>query len=966
MRSDEEIRKSIFDDIVEILKHTIPKDSNVDPEAIASAVSTYLQNNPIEAGVPSENPVFTGTFSQNRKEGSTIGKYSYTEGFNGIASGNYSHAEGCNTSSSGDTSHAEGYGTSSGGMYSHAEGCNTSAYGNMSFAGGNRTKTTAAAQFAVGYGNDPQADSIFEVGNGLDADGNPNNAKYTEPATRQNAFRVTQGGVALAQTGLGIGNTSITEDQLIALINSDNVSDEKAISKIYDTSGFSKSSLDIAHEMLIGYNIGDYMDACNCRTWAYTIPDNVLDRAKYIETLWGNVRIGKDFIDYLASIGIQAIRLPITWMEFIDDNNNLISNDWLNRAEELITWIIESGMYCIINLHHDGLVNWEHTRRIILEDAYMNKSISYACNLWMQISEHFKDFGYKLLFETFNEVCDTSKSMTATQSKNTLAVRLNKVIIDTIRSTGGNNTNRFIGCAAYGGVSFLQPIFMNELREYDSATDKLLACSHQYPNGNANISSLNNGYGQYHGEIGWNPSVNRASYIQDLHDKVQTLKHPCFWWDNGARDFNLINRFYSEPSYKEDLEAYVGKTLNKETFTYPNMADGSQPYYAKFKTDDFDNMYGAKYVVITSSKPITEVKEATNTTSVGYYKFIGVENALITMYISNDDITYTRYITRIATEFSAIRDDFHILGSTSNTLLVDSNYTIDNAPKPIIIVDCTNITLDKSSIMFTTKDSQTIVATKEPNDCTKSVIWTSDNESIAVVNNGVVTPKSNGTCIITATCGDKTATCNIDTTGVDFSSTTTPEPVTASFEWNGEDTLPSNMSFPTDIFSITKSDDYGTYITSNTHYSKLNRMISIKETDDSMCMLNDGDYIEAMFVLLDNLTANTVNTRHYCGLTIPKTETSNYDWTIKGNGTNTDLKTLANIDENIGTRYTIRITIINSTNGNHKIEIINSDGNIAYDITNIIPATGSGIGRGLGVYVNSSVGVTRIKVVKNS
>ena len=49
MRSDEEIRKSIFDDIVEIIKHTMPKDSNVDPEAIASAVSTYLQNNPIEA-----------------------------------------------------------------------------------------------------------------------------------------------------------------------------------------------------------------------------------------------------------------------------------------------------------------------------------------------------------------------------------------------------------------------------------------------------------------------------------------------------------------------------------------------------------------------------------------------------------------------------------------------------------------------------------------------------------------------------------------------------------------------------------------------------------------------------------------------------------------------------------------------------------------------------------------------------
>ena len=136
----------------------------------------------------------------------------------------------------------------------------------------------------------------------------------------------------LKQNGTG----GVSQEQLEQTVKNEiaKVDFNTVKSPIYDTSGFSKSSIEIAQEMLIGYNIGDYMDACNCRTWAYTIPDNVLDRAKYIETLWGNVRVSKDFIKYLAEIGIQAIRLPITWMEFIDENNNLISKDWLNRAAE--------------------------------------------------------------------------------------------------------------------------------------------------------------------------------------------------------------------------------------------------------------------------------------------------------------------------------------------------------------------------------------------------------------------------------------------------------------------------------------------------------------------------------------------------------------------------------------------------------------------------------------------------------
>ena len=170
------------------------------------------------------------------------GTYSYAGGFTTTASGNVSHAEGFNATASGFNSHAEGAFTTASGQCSHAEGSVSNAIGpcshaagqatkangamshvggnnsitdgRASFAHGNFSKATQPAQFAVGYGNDPQEDSIFEVGNGLNADGAPNNAGNTEPVTRQNAFRVTQSGVAIAQTGLQIGNTVISEDQL--------------------------------------------------------------------------------------------------------------------------------------------------------------------------------------------------------------------------------------------------------------------------------------------------------------------------------------------------------------------------------------------------------------------------------------------------------------------------------------------------------------------------------------------------------------------------------------------------------------------------------------------------------------------------------------------------------------------------------------------------------------------------------
>ena len=96
------------------------------------------------------NPTGTGSFSLNRKEGTTIGNFSHTEGYSNEASGDFSHAEGQSTSASNYSSHAEGYNTTASGASSHAEGQNTLASGYSSHAEGECTAASKQCSHAEG------------------------------------------------------------------------------------------------------------------------------------------------------------------------------------------------------------------------------------------------------------------------------------------------------------------------------------------------------------------------------------------------------------------------------------------------------------------------------------------------------------------------------------------------------------------------------------------------------------------------------------------------------------------------------------------------------------------------------------------------------------------------------------------------------------------------------------------------
>ncbi len=84
----------------------------------------------------------------------------------------------------------------------------------------------------------------------------------------------------------------------------------------------------------------------------------------------------------------------------------------------------------------------------------------------------------------------------------------------------------------------------------------------------------------------------------------------------------------------------------------------------------------------------------------------------------------------------------------------------------INLIKCEGITLSASTLALT-KDKAvgTLTATLTPANCTEAVVWSSDNEEVAAVSGGTVTAIYNGTCTITATCGDYSATCTVTVSG---------------------------------------------------------------------------------------------------------------------------------------------------------------------------------------------------------
>lgn len=77
-------------------------------------------------------------------------------------------------------------------------------------------------------------------------------------------------------------------------------------------------------------------------------------------------------------------------------------------------------------------------------------------------------------------------------------------------------------------------------------------------------------------------------------------------------------------------------------------------------------------------------------------------------------------------------------------------------------IPCTGISISENAISFSQIGAtDTLTVTLTPANTTDDVVWTSSDEDVATVNNGVVTCIGVGTATITVACGTQMATCTV-------------------------------------------------------------------------------------------------------------------------------------------------------------------------------------------------------------
>ena len=226
--------------------------------------------------------------------------------------------------------------------------------------------------------------------------------------------------------------------------------------------------------MGVGWNLGNTLDANDgSKTWTTTAQH---------ETCWGQPVTKPELLKMMKEAGFGAIRVPITWFQEMDKDGK-VNDAWMNRVKEVVDYVIDNGMYCIINVHHDTGADSD-TFKSWLKASTSNYNTNKAKyeGLWRQIAEKFKDYDQHLLFEAYNEMLDEKNKWNEPTDATDGYKAINsyaKSFVTTVRNTGGNNKNRNLVVNTYSASSTVNAMKNLDLPE---ESNHIIFQLHSYPN----------------------------------------------------------------------------------------------------------------------------------------------------------------------------------------------------------------------------------------------------------------------------------------------------------------------------------------------------------------------------------------------------------------------------------------------------------------------------------------------------
>ena len=406
-----------------------------------------------------------------------------------------------------------------------------------------------------------------------------------------------------------------------------------------------KTATDIVNNMGIGYNLGNLFD-CYSLSEEIKTPDDQI-------TLWGNSAPNKQLFNFLKKSGFKTIRFPITWMHFIDESGK-VNPLWMSRVKEVVKLIIDTHLYCIIDIHNDATAgNWL-SEGIAVKDKYKY--------LWEQIANEFKDFDDEyLLFEALN-VGDYK--IDGNYDYKTL-YNLSQTFVDSVRNSGGKNKERLLVLS--GADKDIELTCSPNYIMPKDPSNKLAISVHYYSPQTFTLESDRNPWTfTYDGEVYEIPPLTKwgdEGHYNDMIKLFENLKR--YYADKGIpviitevgvlteelKDINSIryylNALFSLSSEYNGFMACLWDTSNRNigTMNYINR-DTNQWYDEKLQTklkkiSKGKNVKITDYFIYSYSKTISSVDSNGNMSiNIGNKKVLKVIFNVFIDNSANSNITF--------------------------------------------------------------------------------------------------------------------------------------------------------------------------------------------------------------------------------------------------------------------------------------------------------------------------------------
>lgn len=235
-----------------------------------------------------------------------------------------------------------------------------------------------------------------------------------------------------------------------------------------------ETAKDAVKNMGVGWNLGNTLDANDgTKTWNTTAEH---------ETCWQQPVTKPELMTMMKEAGFGAIRVPVTWYQEMDANGK-VNEAWMKRVKEVVDYVIDNGMYCILNVHHDTGADGGSFKSWIKASGtnYTSNKAKFE-GLWKQIAETFKDYDQHLLFEGYNEMLDEKNTWNEPADKTDGYQAINnyaKSFVTAVRATGGNNKDRNLVVNTYSASSVGNAMKQLELPE---ESGHIIFQLHSYPN----------------------------------------------------------------------------------------------------------------------------------------------------------------------------------------------------------------------------------------------------------------------------------------------------------------------------------------------------------------------------------------------------------------------------------------------------------------------------------------------------